>query len=274
MASESEAPWKQPWFLVETFALVNLGFLTLDIYLAHSVNGFRRQAEYVPLYFSASAPLVLLIGMALRKRWIAVWRDLGYLVGWAAILLGLTGVILHLDSSFFYERTLHSLTYSAPFAAPLAYAGLGLLLLLNRMVDAQTGEWAQWVLFLTLGGFAGNFVFSLSDHAENGFYDHREWIAVAASAIAVGFLVTPLLVSVSRQFLALCAAMLVSESLVGVWGFVLHAEKNLQGPSVHPLANLVWGAPPMAPLLFPNLAALGLIALWQLWKLSPAIDPK
>jgi len=26
-----------------------------------------------------------------------------------------------------------------------------------------------------------------------------------------------------------------------------------------------YGAPPMAPLLFPNLVMLGLIALWRLW---------
>jgi hypothetical protein len=272
MAPRSEALWKQPWFLVETFALANLGFLTLDIYLAHSVNGFRRQAEYVPLYFSAAAPLVLLAAMALRSRWMAVWKDIGYFVGWVSILIGLTGVILHLDSSFFYERTLRSLTYSAPFAAPLAYAGLGFLLLLNRMVDAKSEEWAQWVMVLTLGGFLGNFVFSVSDHAENGFFYPLEWVAVAASAISVGFLITPLLVTVSRRFLALCAAVLVMESLVGVWGFVLHAERNLHGPSVHPLANLVWGAPPMAPLLFPNLAALGLIGLWQLWRLSPQVE--
>jgi hypothetical protein len=268
MAPRSEALWMRPWFLAEMFALANLGFLTLDIYLAHSVNGFRQQAEYVPLYFSAAAPLVLLVGMALRARWIAVWKDIGYFVGWAAIVMGLTGVILHLDSSFFYERTIRSLTYSAPFAAPLAYAGLGFLLLLNRMVEAESSEWARWVLFLALGGFLGNFVFSISDHAENGFFDPLEWVAVGASAIAVGFLVTPLLVRVSRQFLVLCAAVLGVESLVGVWGFVLHAERNLHGPSVHALANLVWGAPPMAPLLFPNLAALGMIALWQMWKLS------
>jgi|SRR5579863_256097 len=271
--SRNEVPWKQPWFLVEAFALVNLGFLTLDIYLAHSANGFRRSAEYVPLYFSATAPLVLLLALALRKRWIAAWKDFGYLVGWAAILMGLAGVILHLDSSFFYDRTIRSLTYSAPFAAPLAYAGLGFLLLLNRMVDDQTEEWAQWLLFLTLGGFAGNFVFSISDHAENGFFNPLEWVAVVASAVAVGFLVTPLLVTVHRQFIALCAAVLAFESLIGVWGFFLHAARNLHGPSVHAWSNFVWGAPPMAPLLFPNLAALGMIALWQLWRLTSPFEP-
>ena len=264
MAARSDAWWLQPWFLVDAFAVVNLGFLTFDIYLAHSVNDFRRQAEYIPLYFSAAAPVVLVLALAVRNRWIPVWKDIGYLVGWAAILIGLSGVILHLDSAFFYQRTIRSLTYSAPFAAPLAYTGLGFLLLLNRMVKSDTVEWAQWVLFLTLGGFVGNFIFSLTDHAENGFFEPVEWVAVVASAVAMGFLLTPLLMRVSAKFLSLCAWVLVGEAAVGVWGFILHALHNLHGPSVHAFDNFIYGAPPMAPLLFPNLVALGLIALWRM----------
>ena len=273
MAPRGERLWTQPWFQVEAFALANLGFLTLDIYLAHSVNSFRRSAEYIPLYFSAAAPLVLLLALALRSRWIAVWKDLGYLVGWAAILMGLAGVILHLDSSFFYERTLRSLTYSAPFAAPLAYTGLGFLLLMNRMVDAESVEWARWVLLLTLGGFVGNFVFSLADHAENGFFFKVEWVPVSASAIAIGFLVVPLLIRVSRVFIDVSAAILVAEAAVGLWGFLLHTLGNLKGPSVHPFDNFIYGAPPMAPLLFPNLMVLGIIGLWQLRDNEDADTP-
>ncbi len=271
MLEPNKAWWAEAWLQLEVFALVNLGFLTFDIYLAHSINDFRKAPEYIPLYFSALAPIVLVIGLVLRRRWKAVWTDLGYLVGWGAILVGLTGVVLHLDSSFFYERTIKSLTYSAPFAAPLAYTGLGFLIVLNRMVDPESTEWAEWVLLLALGGFVGNFVFSLSDHAENGFFYPLEWVAVGASAVAVGFLATPLLVRVSRKFIWLCAAIMLAEAVVGVWGFVLHAERNLRGPSTHPFRNFIYGAPPLAPFLFPNLMLLGLIALWRLQE-SAAID--
>ena len=101
-------PWLKRWFgdlrlLVEVFVLINLAFLTLDIYLAHSTNDFHRRTEYIPLYYSAVAPLLLLIGLIARERfgYSAVWRDLGYLVGWLAVLIGLTGVVLHLDSRVF-----------------------------------------------------------------------------------------------------------------------------------------------------------------------------
>ena len=261
-----KAWWAQPWLLVEAFCLVNLGFLTLDIYLAHSFNEFRKWPEYVPLYFSSIAPVVLGVGLALRSRYVAVWRDLGYLVGWGAVVMGLTGVVLHLNSLFFYERTLKSLTYSAPFIAPLAYTGLGFLLVMNRMVDSQSREWAEWTLFFALGGFVGNFGLTLSDHAGNGFFYTTEWVGVWASAIAVGFLVVPLVLRVSREFLLLCAVILAAEAGVGVWGFVLHATANLHGPSTQALKNFTFGAAPFAPLLFPNLVLLGMIALWRLWE--------
>ena len=269
MAASSIRRLVEPWFLLEVFILFNLAFLTLDIYLAHSVNDFRQPAEYIPFYFSASAPVILLVGLIFAERRHALWKLLGHTVGWVAIIIGLSGVLFHLDSSFFHQNTLKSLTYSAPFAAPLAYTGLGFLLLLNRMVDTNSLEWAQWVLFLALGGYGGNFVLSLTDHASNGFVNRLEWIPVGTSALAIGFLLTPLLTKVSRGFLGLCVAVLLLEAAIGVWGFVLHAEANLRGPSVHAFDNFVYGAPPFAPLLFPNLVALGLLALWRMWQFVP-----
>jgi hypothetical protein len=264
MGEPNDRWWNDPVLWIEAFAILNVGFLAFDIFLAHSVNQFGRRAEWIPFYFSVIAPVVLLVGLTQRKKNRAIWMVLGYLVGWLAIAVGITGVILHLGSHFFYERTIRSLTYSAPFAAPLAYAGLGFLLVMNRMVDSKTVEWAQWVLLFTLGGFFGNFVFSLTDHAQNGFFFVAEWVPVAASAIAIGFLAAPLILRVSRFFIDLCVAVLIFEATVGLWGFVLHTVGNLRGPSVHSFDNFVYGAPSMAPLLFPNLMILGVIGLWQL----------
>jgi hypothetical protein len=187
MPMDNDAWWKRPELWVEAFVILNLGFLTFDIYLAHSENQFRSRAEYIPLFFSAIAPVVLILALIERRRNRLASKLLGHLVGWTAIVVGCTGVIFHLESHFFYERTIRSLTYSAPFAAPLAYTGLGFLLVMNRMVEVHSIEWSRWVLLFTLGGFFGDFIFSLVDHAGNGFFFRAEWVPVAASALASDF---------------------------------------------------------------------------------------
>src|SRR5262249_19902541 len=148
-------------------------------------------------------PVVLLAAEVvwLAWSWRRGWAVLGHLVGWSAVGVGVAGLVLQLSSRFFQERTLDSLVYAAPFAAPLAYTGIGLLLLMNRMVDAESVEWPLWVLLLALGGFVGNFIFSLTDHAQNGFYHKTEWIPVVSSGLAVGFLTVPFFVRVDRSYL-------------------------------------------------------------------------
>jgi hypothetical protein len=251
---------------VELFVAMNLAILAADIYIAHSVNRFAKPPEYIPLYFSMAAPIALFATIALRwtRRIRAPLRDVGYLIGWLSILVGLGGVLYHLESHFFIDRTLKSLTYAAPFAAPLAYTGIGFLLLVNRMVAVRSAEWARWIILLALGGFFGNFVLSLTDHASNGFFTHTEWIPVISSAFAVGFLAVPLIATVSRRFLDLCAIVLAGQAMVGVLGFWFHMRANLRQPGHDLFDKLVNGAPPMAPLLFPNLVGLALIGLWAL----------
>ena len=253
-----------PQLWVEVFVLFNVAALAGDIFLAHSQNRFRRDSEYIPLYLSVAATVTLAAIVPVRRRLPAVWRDVGHLVGWASVAVGLVGVVLHLDSHFFHERTIRSLTYAAPFAAPLAYTGLGFLLIVNRMVDPARVEWAQWVLLLALGGFVGNFVFSLTDHAQNGFFNPAEWIPVVSSAFAIGFLIVPFLATVRGSYFTLCAAVLLLQGLVGVIGFGFHAATVLRQPGPTWFDRVLTGAPPMAPLLFPNLVVLGLIALWRL----------
>ncbi|MDE3186377.1 MAG: hypothetical protein KGM96_02495 [Acidobacteriota bacterium] len=252
--------------LLELFVASNLAVLAGDIVLAHSVNQFRRPEEYIPLYFSACAPVLLLLVDLARWRWgfHAAWRDLGLLVGWLSILVGLGGVLYHLQSSFFLQHTLQSLTYAAPFAAPLAYTGLGFLLLVNRMVAPRTPEWARWVVLLATGGFFGNFVLCLTDHATNGFFMKTEWIPVISSALATGFLIVPVFAQITRRYLDLCLAVLVIQALVGLIGFWFHLRMNLYTPGVSLFEKSVYGAPPMAPLLFPNLVALAIIGMWEL----------
>jgi hypothetical protein len=262
---------RQPLTWVELFALFNLGGLAPDIFLAHSTNSFQSRAELVPLIFSLAAPVILLPAMwSLARGKLSLWRILGNITGWISIIIGIVGLVLHLKSQFFQQCTLASLVYTAPFAAPLAYTGIGLLLILNRSVDASSREWAEWVVFLALGGFAGNFVFSVTDHAQNGFFRQIEWIPVIASALAVGFLTVPLITRVNREFYTLCFALLAVQVLVGLAGTGLHLQADLAAPGKNLFEKAVHGAPIFAPLLFPNLALLAGIGLWVLHRRGEA----
>ena len=141
-------------------------------------------------------------------------------------------IVWHLDSQFFYEKTLRSLTYAAPFAAPLAYTGIGLLLLLNRMVDVNSSEWAYWLLLLTAGGYFGNFVLSLTDHAADGFFRPIEWLPVISAAFAASFLIVPLFMRTPRVFFRCVAEWFCFKPWLELLGFFLHAQQNMHTGSL------------------------------------------
>lgn len=273
---EPDKWWGDPVAWVELFALSNIAFLAADVGLAHAVNAFANPAEYVPVAFSLVAPAVLLAAIWLggprpalagegpgpRRR----ARRFGLAVGWGAVAVGIAGVLFHLDSAFFEEQTLKNLVYTAPFAAPLAYTGVGLLLLLDRMVDSRTVEWSRWVILLALGGFLGNFVLTLADHAQNGFFQPSEWIGVVASAWAVSSLCAVLFVHDNRPLLWLALTVMAAQVGVGVLGFSLHVMADLRSPVGSLWDRILYGAPLFAPLLFADLAMLAALALWGVYR--------
>jgi hypothetical protein len=74
---------------------------------------------------------------------------------------------------------------------------------------------------------------------------------------------------VTRRFLDLCLIVMLFQAAVGVLGFFFHLRANLIEPGSSLFDRLVNGAPPMAPLLFPNLVALAWVGLWAL---TPHLD--
>lgn len=256
--------WKVPRgrrLLVELFVCANLAFLVIDVAMAHAINRFENPVEWVPVAFAAVGAVTLVPGIvATWQRNRALGRA-GMWVGWGGIIVGIAGLVYHLRSRFFEATTLHSLVYSAPFAAPLAFTGLGFLLLANRLVPKGTTEWAQWVLTFALGGFIGNFVLSLTDHAQNGFFNPVEWVPVVAAGFAVGFLVVALARPLTAGFVRVCWVVLGVQVVTGVAGFGLHLWFDAHGPAHHVLLDMLYGAPAFAPLLFADLAALAALGL-------------
>ena len=247
--------------LLELFIFTNLGFLAVDIYSAHMVNSFAHWAEWVPFVFSLLSPFMLL-PVVWRGDPCGPWaRPVGLVVGALSILVGVAGLFYHLESQFFLDMTMASLVYTAPFVAPLAYTGLGFLLLLNRLEDQATSEWSLWVIVLAAGGFLGNFILSVCDHAQNGFFRWEEWIPVVTSAFAISFLFVFCARYRDRSFAVVCIWIMVLQILIGLLGFAYHFNANLSGTAVTMRDKFIFGAPIFAPLLFANLALLAILGI-------------
>jgi hypothetical protein len=245
---------------LDLFVVGNVAFLGVDIAIAHRANAFARREEWLPIALSALATLVLLPG-TLVDRLRSPMRAACIATSLALVATGVIGMIFHLESGFFEEQTIANLVYSAPFVAPVAYVGVGLLALLGILEKPETPEWNAWLVFFTLGGFVGNLGLSLLDHAQNGFFSWTEWVPVTAAAFGASFLAVLSISPRRPRFDALCGALLVLEVLVGLVGFGLHLAGDLRRPGGL-LAGAVWGAPIFAPMLFADVAVLGLIALW------------
>ena len=253
------------WWIVEAFVFANISFLAVDIFIAHSINAFGHSAEWIPFGFSIIAPFLLMADLIIHRKTPGQGPHLlGKLVGLLSILIGIAGVLFHLKSQFFQAQSLKSLVYTAPFVAPLAYSGLGFILLMNRMVCEKTMEWGQWLVLLGLGGFVGNFILALCDHAQNGFFVQSEWIPVIASALAIGFLIPSLCGKNLAPFIHLCLIIMALQVLIGFLGFYFHAQAVMHGPSPQLFENILYVAPILAPLLFANLAILCALGLYDL----------
>ena len=255
----SPVRWLSPRRAAHLFVVANIAFLGVDIVIAHMANDFARRVEWVPIVFSAVAtPLLLPGALGVERPALAV---VDRILAAGSIVVGTAGMVFHLGSAFFERQTLHNLVYSAPFVAPLAYVGVGLLLWLVRSEEAETPAFGRWVTLLALGGFVGNFGLSLLDHAQNGFFYASEWVPVAAAALGISFL-GMFLVRPGRPMLVACACVMVLEIVVGIIGFCIHVGADLARTTAPLVDRFVFGAPAFAPLLFANIALLGLIGLW------------
>jgi hypothetical protein len=275
-----------PATIVELFIFLNVSFLSADVYVAHSMNGFAHWAEWIPFGYSVAAPVLLIVAMALsrsvqppfappsgtllkRQR---AGRMLGMAIGSAAIAVGVMGLVWHLNSQFFADATLKNLVFTAPFVAPLAYTGLGLLMVLNRMVPCESAEWGRWVVLLAWGGWIGNFVLSLADHAQNAFFNWVEWVPVVASALAIGTLLMAAAEYRNRPFLRLAMGLMAVEIVVALVGWGFHLRAIALSPMNNWWERIVFSAPVFAPLLFANLAILALIGLVTLSRGADCVD--
>jgi hypothetical protein len=269
-------------------AALNLILLGVDTYLAHSISGTIRGGEWVPIIFGPVAGVLLLLAglIALRRRMVA--NLLGSIVFLACVAVGILGSYYHLSRAFLPDApagqqvTTLILLYAPPLLGPLTFvlvAILGLsaaweedpldsgrLHLLGKLsVHMPLSKTRAYFLLVALFILV-TLVSSVLDHARTNFNNPWLWLPTVVGAFATFVaLAMGAYEHVERGDVVTYVAAMILLVLVGVVGAVLHVERNLTGQGALMVERLIRGAPTMAPLLFANMGAMGLIVL---------LDPK
>lgn len=265
-------------------AAINLLFLGLDTYLAHLISGTIVPREQIPIYFGAIAGVVLLAAglIALRNRPLAVW--LATLVLLSSTAVGLLGAYFHLIRGILptapigQRISVDLLVWAPPIVAPLTFALVGLWGLSAAWVEDPPDSGALRIsrryrlrlpysktrayLFMVSLGTLATLISSVLDHARAEFENPWVWIPLIAGVL--GTVITAGLGALdhpTKVDLAIYVGTMLMMILVGLVGAILHVQFDLTAQRVIVAERFLRGAPFLAPLLFANMGALGLIAL-------------
>jgi len=270
--------------LMLLMAAVNEVFLGVDIYLAHSISGTITAREWIPIIFGPSAGVLLLLAglISLRRRTAA--SILATVVLLSSMGVGFLGAYFHLVRAILPTAPLGErvsvalLVWAPPILGPLTFTLVGLLgisaawiedpldsgvlrLPGNLRLDLPYSKTRAFLFMVGLGTMA-TLVSSVLDHARTGFENPWLWVPTAAGtfgsivAVGLGAIERP-----RRADILVFAGTMALLMLVGVTGAVLHILRNLTAEGAIVGERFLRGAPFLAPLLFANMGALGLIAL-------------
>ena len=270
--------------LMLLMAAVNEVFLGVDIYLAHSISGTITAREWIPIIFGPSAGVLLLLAglISLRRRTAA--SILATVVLLSSMGVGFLGAYFHLVRAILPTAPLGErvsvalLIWAPPILGPLTFTLVGLLgisaawiedpldsgvlrLPGNLRLDLPYSKTRAFLFMVGLGTMA-TLVSSVLDHARTGFENPWLWVPTAAGtfgsivAVGLGAIERP-----RRADILVFVGTMVLLMLVGVTGAVLHILRNLTAEGAIVGERFLRGAPFLAPLLFANMGALGLIAL-------------
>jgi hypothetical protein len=265
-------------------AAINEIFLGIDIYLAHSISGTITPNEWIPIVFGPVAGALLLLAglIALRQRPLATM--IANLTLLASIGVGLLGAYFHFVRAILpsgpagQQVTVNLLVWAPPILGPLTFCLVGVLGISAAWIEAPpdsgvlallTGQYirlpfskTQAYFFWISLGILATVISSVLDHARTNFENPWLWVPTAAGvfgtvvAMTLGVIDRP-----TRTDLITYTATMLLLIVVGVVGALLHVGFDLSALGVVVPERFIRGAPVLAPLLFSNMGALGLIAL-------------
>jgi hypothetical protein len=273
-------------------AAINEIFLGIDIYLAHSISGTITRNEWIPIIFGPVAGVLLLLAglIALRQRPLAT--IIANLTLLASIGVGLLGAYFHFVRAILpsgpagQQVTVNLLVWAPPILGPLTFCLVGVLgisaawiedppdsgvlvLLAGQRIHLPLSKTRAYFFWISLGILA-TVISSVLDHARTNFENPWLWVPTAAGvfgtvvAMTLGAIDRP-----TRADLTTYTATMLLLIVVGVVGALLHVGFDLTALRVVVPERFIRGAPVLAPLLFSNMGALGLIALLDPAELIP-----
>lgn len=270
--------------LMLLMAAVNEIFLGIDIYLAHNISGTITRYEWIPILFGPIAGITLLVAgvIAIKQRPLATVLATLILLGSTAV--GLLGAYFHLHRVVLpsgpagEQFNVRLLVWGPPFLGPLMFALVGLWGISAAWVEDPPDSGRLRLLFgwhlpmplsktrayfLMFGlGILITTISSVLDHARTGFENPYLWIPTVIGVFAtMAGLSLGVIAHPTRSDLAFYAATMALLALTGLIGAVLHVSADLTTNREFVLERFIRGAPFLAPLLFANMAALGLIIL-------------
>jgi hypothetical protein len=259
-------------------------FTGIDVVLAHSVNGQISRNEWIPVIFGVGAGILLLLAgvVALRSRPLATIMANVVFIG--SIIVGLLGTYYHLQraglvgATVAQGREVSALIWAPPFLGPAFFVLIGVLGISAawiedpvesgrlRLLGRQTIQMPYSktrAYFLIVGIFILiTTISSVMDHSRLNFENRWVWLPMmsgvfaAVVAVTLGFIHAP-----TRADLTVYAVAMFMLLLVGAVGFALHISTNTSLVNAVVIERFIRGSPLLAPLLFANVGALGLIVL-------------
>lgn len=265
-------------------AALNEFLLGLETYIAHLISGTIVPYEWIPIIFGPSAGVLLLLAGLMARRNRPLATVVATLVFLSSIIVGFLGAYFHLMRAIIPAAPIGEavsvplLVWAPPILGPLTFSMVGLLgisaawieqppdsgtlvLLGGRKLRLPYSKTRAYFFIVGLGALA-TVISSVLDHARTEFNNPWLWVAtgigVFASTVAI------FMGAVNRpnrlDYITYATAMLLM-ILAGVVGLILHLQIDLTAGGAIVPERFLRGAPPLAPLLFADIGAIGLIAL-------------
>jgi hypothetical protein len=258
--------------------------LGVETYLAHSISGTIVPKEWIPIIFGPVAGVLLMLAglLAIRKRTLAAL--IASVIYLSSVIVGLLGAYFHLVRAILplaplgQQVSIPLVVWAPPLLGPLTFALVGLMglsavwmeeptdsgqliLLRGRKLHMPFSKTSAFFFMVGLGTLA-TVISSVLDHARTNFENPWLWLPTAIGvfgtvvAVFLGFLQPPLRSDLITYFVAMILLL-----LVGVLGVALHIQRNLALENAIVVERFLRGAPFLAPMLFSDMGALGLVIL-------------